>query len=84
MQPTLIPDRRAAERYGVHIRTLVRWDKTPGLNFPRPVYLRGRRYRVAAALEQWDLENSRKAAALAPAARKDRQRETNNNTADTT
>jgi hypothetical protein len=74
MKPTLIPDRRTAERYGVHIRTLSRWDKTPDLSFPPPVYLRGRRYREAAALDQWDLENSRKAAALhAPAARRARE-----------
>jgi hypothetical protein len=74
MKPTLIPDRRAAQRYGVHIRTLARWDKTPELAFPPPVYLRGRRYREAAALDQWDLENSRKAAALhAPTSRRERE-----------
>jgi hypothetical protein len=64
MKPTLIPDRRAAERYGVHIRTLARWDAAPNLGFPAPIYLRGRRYREIEALDQWDRENSRQAASL--------------------
>jgi hypothetical protein len=55
MKPTLIPDRRAAERYGVHIRTLARWDAAPNLGFPAPIY---------EALDQWDRENSRQAASL--------------------
>jgi DNA-binding transcriptional MerR regulator len=59
---TLIPDRRVAERYGVCVRTLRRWDATPGLDFPAPLSIRRRRYRDAAALDQWDLINSRRAA----------------------
>jgi hypothetical protein len=63
MEPTLIPDRRVAQRYGVHIRTLARWDAAE-LGFPPPVYLRGRRYRELARLDEWDRENSRRAASL--------------------
>jgi hypothetical protein len=59
---TLIPDRCVAERYSVHRRTLARWDATPELGFPPPIYVRGRRYREVAALDEWDKENSRKAA----------------------
>ena len=74
MKPTLIPDRRAAERYGVHIRTLARWDAAANLGFPPPVYLRGRRYRELAALDEWDRENSRQAASLrAQVAQHDRE-----------
>jgi hypothetical protein len=64
MEPTLIPDRRVAQRYGVHIRTLARWDAAPNLAFPPPVYLRGRRYRELVQLDEWDRENSRRAASL--------------------
>jgi hypothetical protein len=55
----------ARQRYGVHLRTLDRWDKTPSLDFPKPVYMRGRKYRDEAALDKWDLNNSREAAARA-------------------
>jgi hypothetical protein len=62
-KPVLIADRRAAERYGVSVRTLARWDETPGLDFPPPVYIRDRRYRELARLEVWDRAMARKAAA---------------------
>jgi hypothetical protein len=61
-KPVLIADRRVAERYDVSVRTLARWDKTPGLGFPPPVYIRDRRYRELAKLEKWDRANARKAA----------------------
>ena len=60
----LIPDRDVArERYRVHPYALRRWDKNPALDFPPPVYVNGRRYREAEALEAWDRKNSREAAA---------------------
>jgi hypothetical protein len=59
-KPVLIPDRRAAERYDVSVRTLARWDETSGLGFPPPVYIRDRRYRELAKLEEWDRANARK------------------------
>ncbi len=62
-KPILIADARVAERYDVCARTLARWDETPGLNFPPPILLRGRRYRELAALEAWDRDNARRVAA---------------------
>ena len=59
----LISDRDVArERYRVHPHTLRRWDKNLALEFPPPVYVNGRRYREVAALDRWDLKNSREAA----------------------
>jgi hypothetical protein len=61
-QSSMLPEREAAARYGKTTRTLARWDETAGLNFPPVILIRGRRYRDRAALDRWDLENSRKAA----------------------
>lgn len=52
----------ARERYHVHPVTLRRWDKNPALGFPPPIYVNNRRYRDEAALDAWDLKNSREAA----------------------
>jgi len=61
-KPVLIADRLVAERYDVTARTLERWDATPGLGFPPPVYIRRRRYREIAKLDAWDRANARKVA----------------------
>jgi hypothetical protein len=58
----LLPDRKVAERYDVAVRTLERWDAIPDLGFPPPVYIRRRRYRVIAKLDEWDRRNARKVA----------------------
>ena len=58
----LLPDRLVAERYNVTTRTLARWDETPDLNFPPPIYIRRRRYREIEELDQWDRANARKVA----------------------
>jgi hypothetical protein len=60
----LIPDRRVAARYGVCVRTLRRWGQTLELGFPPGIRVNGRWYRDAVALDQWDNENSRRAAEL--------------------
>jgi hypothetical protein len=62
---SLLSEREAAARYGKTTRTLVRWDETAGLNFPPVILIRGRRYRDRAALDAWDLQNSKQAAARA-------------------
>jgi hypothetical protein len=49
------PDPEVAKGYGVHLRTLDRWDHQPELNFPPPQYLNGRKYRNIEALRQWDI-----------------------------
>jgi hypothetical protein len=61
-KPGLLPDRLVAQRYDVVVRTLERWDEVPGLEFPRPVYIRRRRYREIDKLDAWDRANARKAA----------------------
>src|SRR5262245_3711500 len=61
----LIPERLVAEqRYRVSTRTLRRWDITPGLNFPAPIYIKKRRYRRVDQLDAWDKQNSKRAAGL--------------------
>jgi hypothetical protein len=49
------PDPEVAKEYGVHLRTMARWDKQPDLEFPPPHYVNGRKYRNVKALRQWDL-----------------------------
>jgi hypothetical protein len=51
----LIPDPIVAkERYGVSAMTLWRWDHDPELNFPKPIRIRGRKYRDAEQLDAFD------------------------------
>jgi hypothetical protein len=49
------PDPKVAIGYGVHLRTMARWDKQPELKFPKPRYVNGRKYRNIEELRQWDL-----------------------------
>jgi hypothetical protein len=58
----LLTEKLTAQRYSVTTRTLRRWDITPDLKFPPPVYVNGRRYRDAVLLDRWDKSNSRLAA----------------------
>ena len=50
----LIPDPAVCRRYGVSSMTLYRWDHDPELNFPKPIYIRGRKYRPADRLDEFD------------------------------
>ncbi len=59
----LLNDRQVAERYGVVVRTLERWDLDPAMKFPPPIRINRRRYREVAALEAWERAELRKAAA---------------------
>jgi hypothetical protein len=61
----LIPDKAVSERYEVHISTLRNWDADEELNFPKPVYIRKRKFRDEGALDAWD---QARAAARDPAA----------------
>jgi len=55
MTKRLIPDPIVAnERYGVSFMTLWRWDKDPDLGFPKPIRIRGRKYRDEAELDEFD------------------------------
>jgi hypothetical protein len=61
-KPGLVPDRLVAERYDITVRTLERWDATPSLKFPKPIFIRRRRFREVSALDQWDAANARRLA----------------------
>jgi predicted DNA-binding transcriptional regulator AlpA len=50
----LIPAPAAWRRYGKTDRTLDRWLHDPKLNFPRPTFIRGRRYFREAELVAWE------------------------------
>jgi hypothetical protein len=57
---SMIPDRAVALRYGVSVRTLERWDKTPDSGFPKAIMIRRRRYRRREALDLWDKKCARR------------------------
>jgi hypothetical protein len=62
----LIPDPKVCERYGVTPMTLWRWDHDANLKFPKPTYIRGRKYRDERELDEFD--EARKGAPHAAAA----------------
>jgi transposase len=53
--------REAAERFGVAVRTIVRWEADPKLGFPRPKVVRGRIYFEMAELDAFQARNARTA-----------------------
>ena len=50
---TVATDAKVAKQLGVHPKTLPRWDKRPELQFPRPLYINGRRYRRLNEIEEF-------------------------------
>ena len=59
--------RDVAARYNVHVRIIERWIADPMLSFPKPLYIRGRRYFKAGELKAWeDLQPDRLGSAKAP------------------
>jgi predicted DNA-binding transcriptional regulator AlpA len=54
MPKKLIPDPKVMERYSVSAMSLWRWDHDPDLKFPRPIVIRGRKYRDEAELDAFD------------------------------
>lgn len=50
----LVPDPEVARRYGRSLRSLARWDEDEALGFPRPILIRGRKYRDLESLDAWD------------------------------
>jgi MerR HTH family regulatory protein len=50
----LLPRRLVSERYGVNPRTVVRWEKDPGLGFPQPITINGRAYFSETELTAFD------------------------------
>jgi predicted DNA-binding transcriptional regulator AlpA len=60
----LIPDPQVCRRYNVTPMTIWRWDRDPRLGFPKPIYIRGRKYRDERELDAFD-ESHRKESAHA-------------------
>jgi hypothetical protein len=59
-KPTrLLPESKVCERYGVVPYTLWRWDHDPDSDFPKPVRIHKRKYRI---LEELDAFDARRAA----------------------
>jgi predicted DNA-binding transcriptional regulator AlpA len=50
----LLPDPIVCRRYGVCSMTLWRWDHDPNLKFPKPLRIRGRKYRDQNELDAFD------------------------------
>jgi hypothetical protein len=56
----ILPDRMVCDRYQVVSRTLARWDANPALQFPKPIVINSRKYRIEAELDAWDREQAAK------------------------
>jgi predicted DNA-binding transcriptional regulator AlpA len=67
MTPTatdnLIPAPRVCDRYNRNERTLDRWLKDDELGFPRPIYIKNRRYFREVDLITWEREQAAKSRA---------------------
>ena len=50
----LLPDHKVCGRYSISPMTLWRWDRDPDLNFPKPIRIRGRKYRDESELNAFD------------------------------
>ena len=46
-----VPDAQVRAEFGISAMTLHRWDNDETLQFPRPVVIRGRKYRLRHELE---------------------------------
>jgi hypothetical protein len=49
-----IPRRKTADRYGVSVRTIERWEASTDLDFPKSIIVNGRRYDDVDGLDDWD------------------------------
>jgi hypothetical protein len=54
--------KRVLERYDIVGRTLDRWLANPGMNFPRPMVINGRRYFLETELTAWERNRAATAA----------------------
>jgi hypothetical protein len=52
--PDLLPRRLVSQRYGVNVRTIVRWENDPDLRFPQPIEINKRKYYHEAELTLFD------------------------------
>lgn len=53
-----VPAQKVCLRYGVTFRTISRWLVHPNVQFPKPIYLNGRRYWIEADLQEWEAVKS--------------------------
>jgi hypothetical protein len=58
-QTCFLPEAKVRERYGVCAMTLSRWDRDPDLGFPKPIYIRRRKYRHLSELDAFDAARAR-------------------------
>lgn len=49
----LDPDIKVAKQLGIHRKSILRWDRRPELNFPKPVWINGRKYRRRAEIREF-------------------------------
>jgi hypothetical protein len=49
-----LPRRKTAERYGVSVRSIERWEADLALGFPKSININGRRYDDIPELDAWD------------------------------
>jgi hypothetical protein len=54
MTRSLLTRRDAAARYGISIRTIVRWTEDDSTGFPKAIIIRDRVYYDARQLDEWD------------------------------
>ena len=66
-QGTFLPAAKVRERYGISDMSLWRWLNDPDLAFPKPLYIRGRRFWRISDLEGWE-DGRAKASAMGAAA----------------
>lgn len=55
-----LPARKVWERYGVTYMTLWRWQNSPKMGFPDPIYLGNLRYWRLADILAWEATRPRK------------------------
>jgi len=47
------PAAKVARQLGIHIKSLIRWDRRPDLNFPKPLVINGRKYRRRREVQEF-------------------------------
>jgi len=57
-QGTFLPAPKVRERYSVSDMSLWRWLNDPDLAFPKPIYIRGRRFWRISDLEAWEISRA--------------------------
>jgi predicted DNA-binding transcriptional regulator AlpA len=62
----LFTDPEVCVRLGRSQRTIDRWAADPATGFPQPVYIRGRKYRDAEAVEAFEASMLAKAGEVPP------------------